>query len=65
MQLTNKYNKGIFIMLLIFLVNMDGLMIWWVDKLLMLFKKFLDKPNHHTAKSEGPKPNEIWVDKGK
>ena len=50
-------------MLLIFLVNMDGLMIWWVDKLLMLFKKILDEPNRHIAKSEGPKPNEIWVDK--
>ena len=50
-------------MLLIFLVNMDGLMIWWVDKLLMLFKKNLGEPNRHIAKSEGPKPNEIWVDK--
>ena len=53
MPLISKFNKELvfYNVLLIFLVNMDGLL-----KLLMLFKKRLNE--------SGPKPNKIWVGKG-
>ena len=47
-------------MLLIFLVNVSGLLLWKIKKelvLLILFKKILKE-------SDGGKPNKIWVDKG-
>ena len=60
-QLTSQFIKGIcfYYVLLIFLVNTHGLLLWKTKmalQLLMLFKKILDESNH--------KPKNLWIDKG-
>ena len=63
-QLIDKYNKGIQFLicfvLLIYLVNMHGLLLWKTNKVLQLLMNFnfffLDEPSC--------KPTKIWVGKG-
>ena len=61
MQITSKFNEGFrfYYALLIFLVNMLGLFLWKIKKVVSIvnaFPKILNKSER--------KPNKIWVDKG-